>query len=304
MMIPATAYAKTTNEVVVSIPSRNTNTSYTAYDYLDMAEDNKIVLHVKQDEFPIYATLYSSNGSKEEYEFNSYGTKQLEVSNIGAGSISVFFLFLPFGSPLWFQEPMVYATIEIAPPRQEKPKAESTEKSEDSDAKLEDSDAKLDPLIDKIKRMSNYSTGYTHEMHIKDYASGKWDGTVEYSADEMCYGKISDRQYQWRGYKLFTGEPYNDIDVNIDYVGSLDVVTNSDFTFAVNYVTGEIEQWILLEKKDSWELPLGEGEKIERAYASYEESVDNLQGMVFTNDLDGNTHLYWLFPNKKVEKIS
>lgn len=296
MMMPI-AYAKSINETVVSIPSRNICTTYNAYDDLWMAKSNKIILYVKQDEFPIYATLYGSNGAKEEYKFSSYGTKQLEVNNGGGGTILLYLLTFLIGGPLWIPEPKVYAIIEIAPPQQEKPKVESTEKSEDPDAKLE-------TLIEKIKRMSNYSTGYTHERHIKDYASGKWDGTVEYSYDGMTYGSIDYRTYRWRGVEPFTGKYYNDIDVNIDYVGSLDVVTNRDFTFAVNYYTGEIEQWILLEKKDSWKLQLAEGEKIERVYASYTIPEDELQGMVFTNDLDGNMHYYWLFPNKKVENVS
>ncbi len=79
------------------------------------------------------------------------------------------------------------------------------------------------------------------------------------------------------------------------------MVTNQYFTLVVNYDNGEIEVW--LEKEDSWKLQLAEGEKIDKVYASYEIHEDKIQGNVFTSDLDGNTHMYWLLPNEKVEKI-
>ena len=292
LMTPV-ASAKSINEVVIYIPARNITTSYEAYEDLVTAKSNPIELNLNKDEFPVYVTLYGDNGREKEYRFDSYGTKLLEADDPGMGTVALAALTFPILGPLWIPEPMVYSTIIINPPQQERPRLTIPEEPY----------KRLEPLFDKIESMSD-SLMVDYERHIKDYVDGKWDGTVKYNNTGLRYACIRDRTYLWRGYNPFTGKNYKDIDVNIDYVGPLDVVTNRYFTFAVNYDTGKIEQWQFLEKKDSWRIQLAEGEKIEIVSAPYEMSQNEFQGTVFTKDLDGNLHMYWLLSNQKVEKLS
>ena len=303
------AYAASVNKVFISIPSQKFSNTYHAYESSKEANNNEIVLYVKEDEFPVYATLYGANGTEKKFTFDTYGTKQIEDEDPGAGTAIAGCLTFIFLGPLWIPSPHVYATIKIVQPKAKAKASKVEDNTKEEEGKKESSknhEVDLEPLINEIEKLSNYKGGAAYERHIKDYISGKWDGSIKnYNMPDVAYCEsLLDRTYWWSGYNQLNGKLYNDVKVNIDYIGTLDVVaTYSSYTFAVNYDTNTIEQWMLLDNLNSWNLQLDSGEKILLVSTIEEVDENKLQGYVITNDVDGNSHKYDLYSDNKVDKI-
>lgn len=289
-------HAGSRNQVTVSIPARDFCSTYDAYprEWISDIDKNKIKLYVNSEEFPVYATLSSKHGKSKKYTFDTYGEKKLEVDN---------------GSPI-FPE-YAYITIIIAKPTQESnASSNSIFESESKESKF---DSSLTPLRDKMDfGTSNYL--YADSLKdkcikdIADYKSGVWDGTIKSKIDDNVYGTIASRDiiwrtYRWRGSNYLNGESYNDIDMNIDYIGNLPIEVNEVFTLAIDYSSGIIEKWEFLEKTDSWKVPI-ENESIERVFLLLNPGKDECQADVFTVDEKNNKHLYLLMPNGQIIKAN
>ncbi len=298
-MMNVNVYAGEVNQVIISIPDENTTTSYEAYEGIAAAHNNKIILYVKEENFPVYATIKSRNGEEQAYTFNSYGTKELEVSNVGAGTVIIGLYTFPFGPLL--MDPKVNATIEIKPPKKSSTQGNASQSTPENQPV--DLDTRLQPLLDKM----NFQTGkYWYSKEIKDFVSGKWDGSEKRDDDLGVWSSrcVLNRTYYWMGVNEFTGEIYKDIKINLDYLGSLDVVEGKKFTLAVDYSTGVIERWRFLEKEDSWQI-VDKGEKINRIVINFSNEEDCLAlAIVNTIDEENTEHMYFLKPNGEIQKIN
>lgn len=303
-MMTVVVRAGSNNQVEISIPAWNRSTTYDAYDTLTKAHNNKITIYIKEKDFPVYATIKGSNGGEQAYIFNSYGTKELEVGNAGWGTAMVGLFTFPFG-PVFMGDPTAYATIEIKFPKEENILDSAQENTSQSTPENQPVDlyTRLQPLFDKI----NFQTGkYQYSKEIKDFVSGNWDGSEKSDDDLGVWSSrcVLNRTYYWMGVNEFTGEIYKDIKINLDYLGSLDVVEGKKFTLAVDYSTGVIERWRFLEKEDSWQI-VDKGEKINRIVINFSNEEDCLaSSIVNTIDEENTEHMYFLKPNGEIQKIN
>lgn len=311
-LIPSVVYAGGKNLVEVSISAQKLSETYEAYSTFEDAEKNAIKLYVKEDEFPVYVTLYPSKSSGKKYEFDSYGTKQLITQNCGELRGFLGFIYAPIGGTLLW-EAYAYATIEILPLQEEEIEIKAENETTPTEIELESEpkltaiektelEARLQPLLDKIE--FPYTIPHFYE-EIKDFVLGNWDGSEKSDDDLGIWSSrcVVNRTYSWMGVNEFTGEIYKDIKINLDYLGSLDVVEGEKFTLAVDYSTGVIERWKFLEKEDSWNVD--KGETINRIVINFSAEEDCLAlAIVNTIDEENTEHMYFLKPNGEIQKIN
>lgn len=138
---------------------------------------------------------------------------------------------------------------------------------------------------------------------LLDFLSGDWDGTGRTSHDE---GYSTVRTVYARVYTCVTTDDTTGKSVttatNLDYMGELEVLAvlddKDDFSLAVDNATGLVEQWSWLEKLNSWQVTLSEGETVD--YVLRMIGVDDQIATVSTTGPDDRYHAYSLMANGDV----
>lgn len=305
MMVP-TAYAVSGHTVEIDIPSQRYCDSFNAYTNQTEAQKNYITVRVKESEFPVRATIKTKNGVTKEYEFDTYGTKDLKQEDHHS-EMHAFAIICTLGFAAIIPKDTVYARIWITTPEETTQQEKETEVKDPSEVNPEskqeeiDLDKKLQPLFDKM----NFQLGKSSfEAEVKDFLLGKWDGTLK--SDTVAYissnRSVFQRTYRWNGFDQLNGKRYPDIEVNLDYVGPLEVKGGEKYSLALDYVSNRVEQWQSLDKKDSWSLAF-ENERLD-SVVLYNIDGEGPIGGAFTLDEENQKHLYLLMPNQEVLKIS
>ena len=297
-------HAASTNQITISIPERDFSSTYKAYDGSKTADNNAITLYVNQEDFPVYATISSEHGSEQCYTFSSYGTKKLEVTNNSGGFLAFQLFTFPFTGLM--EPPHTYATIIITAPKEATDKPSDAKAESDSATPESNSDSQLQPLIDKMIFTSGWFNADLQEWYrrdVEDFMSGTWDGTMKSNVDDF-FGILSSRdivfrEYRWTGFS--NTKVYQNVNINIDYIGNLPIETGNLFTLA--FSNSAIEKWEFLEMTDSWKIPV-ENESIESVLPALNPTEDGFQGNVFTIDEEGNQHLYILYPDGEMLKAN
>lgn len=308
------AYAVGERTVQVLLPSRDICENYAVYAEQEEASQNPIRLYLTENELPLTVTFIGSDGSTRQYTLERYGVHDLRAKDVNRKYAIV--LNTDSGPVRYFRIYIVYFTIIIEPaeepnelPKQEQPKPEQDMESEmDPDVKEEIEneltiDEKLQPLFDKM------GLEVSEDLYIgdlKDYIVGDWNGeqriveTVQpFVISTRC---ISSRNYIWQTFNQLTGELYKHVEVNIDYTGELDVVTGQDFSLAIDYSQGIIEEWKNLNKERSWNIPL-EGEIVQAVTNEQYTPEGERQLTILTVDSEGAQHLIVLYPNGDVQRL-
>lgn len=318
LIAPATVVrAASTNHVTISIPALDFESTYEdVYSNADTANEHPITLCVSPEEFPVTATIYGYAGESKEYTFDTYGTKLLEVHNC-SGNYNIFRLAFYWVGGALCPEKYAYATIIIERPEPIEESAEQSTETETDNSTTEaepnnvDSDLclQLESVFNKMiftndSGNSLFQTHYSRD--IEDYLNETWNGI---DVPNVCdlYGVISirslrNRSYHWKGFNTLTGEDYNEVIVNIDYIGPCRTIESDLFTLSIDDSTGIIEQWELLELTDLWKIPI-ENESIEMVIPMSYASESDFQATVSTIDKAGVTHMYSLYPNGCIKKL-
>lgn len=181
------------------------------------------------------------------------------------------------------------------------PNAVTTEKPEVSvDSILTE---KTEILVGALDLMDAEGLEEICRQDLLDYLSGEWDGstrnehTDEYSAARTVYA----RRYSCTITDSATGTPLK-TSVSLDYVGELEVlaVLNEEdkFSLATDNV-GLVEQWSLLEKQNSWQIALSEGDTVGGVLQIM--GVDGQVAFVFVYDINEQPHTYILMSDGSVK---
>lgn len=295
--IPISAEAKikyTANTVTIST-FYGWSRTYPAYPTKAEADANPIVIEINESDFPVNVVICAGEGmgGNSKYRFKSYGIQNVYAAAIMSG---------------------VYATIDIEPyvyePKQPSPEEIAAAAQEKA------TNDKLDQLLKELDLSFHSDKATPYSKELKAYLTGEWDGSVrqdtvdEPYAGYITHRQVQNRQYIWDGTDLYTGE--NTIKkVSIDYLGYLEIVPgpahDQQFSFAVSRTNQVFEQWCLLDKIDSWELPAeAAAETITNICIVGKNSGDSneCQALVITLDVDEISHTYSLLPGGIVTKLT
>lgn len=323
MVMPASAATTSTGSYVqVTVKARNYSSAFTAYDTERDADDHPITIQIKDNEFPVTAKIVGKNGNCDTFTFNTYGTKKVKVDDQNATAHILAFLFT-FG----LSTPSVlldgtarYATIKIVKPTASKPNPPASANSTPaptgntgttSTPKALTTDEKLEKLLDELE-LPFIRPKYTpYGKELRAFLTGEWDGrwrddTVSDNyAGYIASRKVYNRSYYWNATNLYNGKNESK-SVNVDYIGYKEIVpapaSTQDFSFAVSYRDKEIEEWSFLEMRNSWKLNIP-GESIDKIYPTGTGDSSS-RGLVYTEDADGNQHMYSLEAGGKVAKLT
>lgn len=327
LVVPASAATSTStgSYVQVTIDAKKYSSAFTAYDTEDEADKHPITIAVNANEFPVSAKLIGKNGAvSKTYEFDSYGVQKLTVSDIEpAGHVFAFLFTFGLSLPsVMLDDTARYATIKIEKPTANVPAsptnennkgAASTSKPVTKEDRNKAIDEKLDKLLDELDFGFIDDTRTPYGKELRAFLTGEWDGSrkgYNASGEEDYAGYAADRRifqrtYYWDACDLYTGKSYHK-SVNVDYIGYKEVIpapaSTQDFSFAVSYANGEIEEWSLLEQRNAWKLDLS-GEHIDKICLIGTTDSES-RGIVHTLDTDGQQHMYFLDAGNKVLKIS
>ncbi len=334
VVMPASAATTSTGSYVqVTIKARSYSSAFTAYDTEKEADKHPITLQLKENEFPVVAKIVGKNGNSDTFTFNTYGTKKVKVSDQNAGAHIFAFLFT-FGlstPSVLLDDTARYATINIVKPTATPPASSSnnststtpapagnkstsnTSTSTDNKSATETLtiDETLDKLLDELE-LPFVRPEYTpYGKELKAFLTGEWDGTWRRDeagndyAGYIASRKVFNRTYSWSGTSLYTGKTIEK-KVNVDYIGYKQIIpaptSTQDFSFAVSYVNGEIEEWSLLEQRNAWKLNLS-GEHVDKIYPIGTKGSES-RGLVYTLDANGQQHMYSLLSGGRVQKLT
>lgn len=172
------------------------------------------------------------------------------------------------------------------------PNAVTTEKPEVSvDSILTE---KTEILVGALDLMDAEGLEEICRQDLLDYLSGKWDGSArnEHTDEYLAVRTVYARRYICTIIDSVTGTPLK-TSVSLDYVGELEVlaVLNEEdkFSLATDNV-GLVEQWSLLEKQNSWQVALSEGDTVGGVLQIM--GVDGQAVFVFVYDINETPHLY------------
>lgn len=310
--------------VSISIPAQNFGSDYTAYNSEREAEENPINLQVTPSDFPITAKIVGKNGGVKDYEFDSYGTKKLKVSDLN-GTAHVLAFLLTFGISLpsvLLDRTTRYAVVKIEKPATKAPTpttpsntVSSTQvvtsvETANSSASTLSLEEKFDILMGQINFPFAYRDYSSYAKEVKAYLAGEWDGSQREGDDWGSYTAtryVSLRDYHWIATNHVTGEGYQ-IVTNVDYNGYKEIVpgatANQHYSLAVSRIDGEIEQWALFEKQDAWKIDqvASCAEQIQNVIplANDSSQKDDCSVFVSTTDSAGQQHIYSLLPGGRV----
>lgn len=287
--VPVRAAQKITGQTV-EISTRNYSRSYSTFNTKTESNTNPITFYVNNSEFPVKVTISSDDKSSSKYTFDSYGVKYVHDHCI----------YFP-GSAY-----QAYATINIEPHPSTNATAVKKELSQDLVI-----DTKLDRLLKELDFgfYDDKTTPYGKELRA--FLTEEWDGSwIPADIEDDYAGYIADREvslrtYRWSSTNLYTGETYTK-EVNVDYVGSLEIVPNTsanqDYSLVVDRNRKIVDQWSLLDKIYEWSLSNCAG-AIDKIYIVGKDNDDSneCQAIVYINDTDKKARVYTLYPGGIVE---
>ncbi len=283
-------------QVTVVIESQKFESTYDAYDSLERAKEGALRFSIAEGDFPVIATIEGKYGGTESIRIESYGTYQLKVSDVNGVAHGIAFLFT-FG----LSSPSILIVEEAAV--KDSPKMGVEEQYQ--------------LLMEEIKFPLCYADYSIYAQEVKAFLLGEWDGhRIEAGEDDMISWSatryVDYRTYCWIAVNMISGESVT-LTTNIDYAGYKDIIPattrSQDYSLAVSYVDGVIEQWSLFERRGVWTIDaVARGqEKIECilpiADGGDAEGDDDLQAIVSTLDTDNTQHMYMLLPENRIEKM-
>lgn len=295
MVVPASAAtvnAYVNGTAVVTVNGKR-GVSYVSYDTRSYADGHIITIYADDQNFPVTVKMrYNDSITSNTYTLNSYGTHRLR--GVLSGSIRV-----------W----RTYLTIEIKP----YPVSSTTSSSARTKQPTEEEilNEKLDQLLNELE-LPFVRPEYTpYGKELKAFLTGEWDGSWRCDENRDNYAgyiasrRVFNRTYRWLGTSLYTGKTF-EREVNVDYIGYLEVIpgvsSSQDFSLAASRSKGLIEEWSLLEKRNSWQLKLT-GETIDKILP-LGDNGNECRAMVFTTDANGQQQMYSLLSGNKVEKLT
>lgn len=275
-----------------------------------------LTIYANDDCFPIEARLNIYGHTIKTQEISSYGTNHLCQEWYGLSRFHYCYTTVII-KPISDIEADLAAVDEPSTPPEEngdemapvepsleldaEPNAVTTEKPEVSvDSILTE---KTEILVGALDLMDAEGLEEICRQDLLDYLSGEWDGstrnehTDEYSAARTVYA----RRYSCTITNSATGTPLK-TSVSLDYVGELEVlaVLNEEdkFSLATDNV-GLVEQWSLLEKQNSWQIALSEGDTVGGVLQIM--GVDGQVAFVFVYDINEQPHTYILMSDGSVK---
>ncbi len=307
-------------QVTVVIESQKFESTYDAYDSLERAKEGALRFSIAEGDFPVIATIEGKYGGTESIRIESYGTYQLKVSDVNGVAHGIAFLFT-FGlsSPsILIDDTSAFATIEIVAPNTQEHKSNGVvEEAAVKDSPKMGVEEQYQLLMEEIKFPLCYADYSIYAQEVKAFLLGEWDGhRIEAGEDDMISWSatryVDYRTYCWIAVNMISGESVT-LTTNIDYAGYKDIIPattrSQDYSLAVSYVDGVIEQWSLFERRGVWTIDaVARGqEKIECilpiADGGDAEGDDDLQAIVSTLDTDNTQHMYMLLPENRIEKM-
>ena len=293
MGVPAQAKTYRISGRTVKISAGGYSETFSVYSTKAEADANPIIFYADKYSFPVDVVISSCDGFKTEYRFDSYGIKNVKDQYSAL-----------FSSTYW-----VYATIDIQPYPQPNSSSKTTAETPTEDELI---DEKVKQLFDELDLGFCYIEATPYYKELKAFLAGEWDGTkIPVDVDNPYAGYAASREiryrtYTWCGINLYTGKSEVK-NINVDYIGYLETVpsgnTSQEFSFAVSRVNKTFEQWHLLDKVDTWTLPKDAG-AIDQIYLIGENSGDpeECQAIIFTLDIEEQSHMYSLYPGGIIEK--
>ncbi len=319
MITPAAAVTGQRGTFYATIPATGwSGKIHPAYSSRDYANNDMTTIYVSEDHLPVKVTLTGEN-HYQTFELDQYDIYYLSVEDedsFGRFAADSLLFISMIGWPFLFRDsPHAYATVKIAPPekKQDKPVINhETGEPANRPATPDSLEDRYKTVLKALDLPFSYSEYTPYGRELKEFfTGGEWDGSSRNDArsNDNYAGYVANRSiyrrtYSWHASNLYNGETC-ECSVNVDYLGNLETVpgvtSDQDFTLAVDRKNGVIEEWSLLEQRDSWNLDL-QGATISKILPLAGDG-DDCRAMLYIDDAAGQ-HIWSLYKGGEVAKLT